>query len=89
MNRDAMIEAVMSAMDNKADMDTPWSVYAAAAVDALGWRTFEDEKPDEGAFVLVTDGKARWIDKYYFRQVSRFGPHTATHWHPVHDLPTK
>lgn len=87
MDRDAMIENVMAAMDNKADMDTPWRVYAAAAVDALGWRLFEKEKPEEGQFILVTDGKARWIDKYYSRQASRFGSHTATMWHPVHELP--
>lgn len=87
MHRDVMIEAVEVAMDNKADMDTPWSVYAAAAVDALGWRSFETEKPEDGDFIVVTDGKARWVDKYYLRQASRFGSHVATHWHPVQDLP--
>lgn len=87
MDRESMIEDVMAAMDNKAYMDTPWRVYAAAAVDALGWRSFDDEKPDDGEFVMVTDGKARWMDMYYSRQATRFGEHTATHWHPVHDLP--
>ena len=71
MDRESMIEDVMAAMDNKADMDTPWRVYAAAAVDALGWRSFDDEKPDDGEFVMVTDGKARWMDMYYSRQATR------------------
>lgn len=88
MDRESMIEDVMSAMDNKADMDTPWRVYAAAAVDALGWRSFEAQKPDDGAFILVTDGKARWIEKYFIGPyVPKFGNHTATMWHPVHELP--
>ena len=88
MEREAMIADVMAAMDNKADMDTPWRVYAAAAVDALGWRTFEAEKPDDGDFILVTDGKARWIDKYFIgSHLPKFGQHIGTHWHPVHDLP--
>ncbi len=88
MDRDAMIEAVMLAMDNKADMDTPWSVYAAAAVDALGWRSVDD-KPDERSFVMATDGHARWIDAHTldFAWPPTFDGRTATHWHPVHDLP--
>ena len=88
MDRETMIEDVMSAMDNKADMDTPWRVYAAAAVDALGWRSFEDEVPERGDFIIVTDGKARWVEKHFIGAFPpSFGDHTGTHWHPVHELP--
>lgn len=89
MDRDAMIAAVEAAMDNVHDMDTPWSSYAAAAVDALGWRPVSD-MPDERSFVMATDGHARWIDAHTanFAWPPTFGDRTATHWHPVHDLPS-
>lgn len=88
MNREAMIEEVIAAMDNKADMDTPWRVYAAAAVDALGWRPVSDV-PDDRSFVMATDGTARWIDARTFSWAwpPTWEGRTATHWHPVHDLP--
>lgn len=87
MDRDLMIQAVEAAMDNVHDMDTPWSTYAAAAVDALGWRTFETDPPERGDFIMATNMRARWVDKYASPDVpSRFGEHVATHWHPVHDL---
>lgn len=88
MDRDAMIEAVEMALDNVHDMDVPWSIYAAAAVDALGWRAFEADKPDDGDFIVVTDCKARWVDCYFLSAgAPRFGEHIATHWHPVQSLP--
>ena len=88
MDRETMIEAVMSAMDNKADMDTSWRTYATAAVDALGWRPVAD-KPDERSFVMATDGHARWIDAHTFEWAwpPNFEGRVATHWHPVQDLP--
>lgn len=89
MNRDAMVEEVMSAMDNVHDMDAPWRRYAEVAVDALGWRPVS-EKPDERAFVVATDGQARWIDAktFDFAWPPTWEGRVATHWHPVHDLPT-
>ena len=90
MNRDAMIVAVEEAMDRVHDMDVPWSRYAAAAVDALGWRPVDD-KPDERQFVMATDGTARWIDACTFDWAwpPTWEGRVATHWHPVHDLPAK
>jgi len=89
MNRDEMIEAVELAMDNVHDMDTPWSRYAEAAVDALSWRPVTD-RPRDRSFVVVTDGNARWVDTctFDFAWPPKFGSHVATHWHPVHDLPS-
>lgn len=88
MNRDAMILDVMDALDNVHDMDTPWRVYATAAVDALGWRPVSD-RPELKSFVVLTDGRARWVDARTsdVDWPPRFGDHTATHWHPVHDMP--
>lgn len=85
-----MIEAVEAAMDNKADMDTPWRVYAAAAVDALGWRPVSDE-PEPGSFVIATNCEARWIDAHTspFSWPPMWSGFVATHWHPVHDLPKR
>lgn len=90
MNRDDAIDIVQHALDNVHDMDTPWSVYAAAAVDALGWRSLADDPPDEdGELVIATDGKARWLAKWFSDYPDiNFGNHKATHWHPVLDLPS-
>ena len=75
-------------MDNISDMDTRISDFAAAAVDALGWRTFEKSQPEDGDWILVTDGEARWVDRYFLPHAAhKFGSHVATHWHPVQDFP--
>lgn len=88
MSRDEMIQAVIDAMDNVSDMDTPWIRYAEVAVDALGWRKFSDEDPAPGAFIACTDGKARWIETHaHAGCVPEFSGHVATMWHPIHDIP--
>lgn len=94
MDRELMIQAVEAAMDNKRDMDTPWSTYAAAAVDALGWRSIADDPPDAGDLIILTDGDARWmttahVRSDYFMRWQDTKPHVGTHWHPVHELPKK
>lgn len=55
----------------------------------------DDEQPQEGEMVIATDGAARWMD--IFHSVTNLpmsfcdgiGIHTATHWHPVLELPTE
>lgn len=83
-----MIAEVEHALDNVHDMDTPWSRYAAAAVDALGWRPVSD-KPSAKSFVVATDGTARWVDARTseWDWPPTWEGRTATLWHPVHDLP--
>lgn len=89
MNREDMIEAVVRAMDNVADIDTPWSKYAAVAVDALGWQDFNKTSPQTGGFVICTNGRARWVDKYSWAgRVPEFDGAKATHWHPVQEIPS-
>lgn len=87
MDREEMIEDVMSAMDRIHDMDTSWRQYATAAVDALGWRSF-DTPPDRGAFIICASDKARWIDTYFIGEIPQWSGQMATRWHPVHDIPS-
>ncbi len=87
MDREDMIEDVMSAMDRIHDMDTSWRQYATAAVDALGWRGF-DTPPDRGAFIICASDKARWIDTYFIGEIPQWNGQMATRWHPVHDIPS-
>lgn len=87
MDREEMIEDVMAAMDRVHDMDTSWRQYAEAAVDALGWRSF-DTPPERGSFIVCASEKARWIDTYSDGKPPEWSGHKATRWHPVHDLTT-
>ena len=87
MDRDTLVQDVEDALDRVMDMDTPWSVYAAAAVDALGWRLISSNPPSKGSRVLASDGKALWMDFFYQSVPMTFGSHTATHWHPIQPLP--
>lgn len=94
MNRDDLIDEFRDAMDNRADYDTSLRDYAAAAVDRLGWRDLQKEKPDNREMVIATDGKARWMDMWidihdgmtWASHVDRT-LHVATYWHPILDLP--
>lgn len=78
-----------AAMDNISDMDTTLEQFAKAAAEGLGWRDLSIEIPIAGEIVVATDGKARWLDA---RQpldgfILKWQGHTATHWHPIADLP--
>lgn len=89
MDRDTLIEEIQSEFDNVHDMDTPWSVYAKAALRALGWRTVES-KPDPGCRFVATDGKGVWLDLW--NEGERWPPTfgyqdiSATHWQPIQQV---
>lgn len=89
MNRDDAIEIVFEAMDNKQDYDTTLHMYAAAAVDALGWQDIATTIPELNQIVVCTDGKHRWLD---MRMAAcpdmRWNGNTPTHWHPLLELPS-
>jgi hypothetical protein len=84
MNRDDAIELVYEAMDNKQDYDTTLHMYAAAAVDALGWHPLATTRPEIDQVVVCTNGKARWLDKRTaYSPDMKWDGHTPTHWHPI------
>ena len=93
MDRELLIQIAAAAMDNVHDMDTNTNDFAAAAVDALGWRTLDRDLPEPGDLIVLTDGEARWMEKFYpdsemsWRRWTDTKPHIATHWHPLHELP--
>jgi hypothetical protein len=48
------------------------------------WYALKERQPDDGALVIATNGKARWMDIYYPKIAPmRWNEHIATHWFPV------
>jgi hypothetical protein len=88
MDAGILADEIADAMRDVQDMDTSLSDYARAAVKCFGWRRLATEKPDEGDTVIATDGQHRWMDKW-MNAVPRmcWDGHTATHWHPLLDVP--
>lgn len=91
MNIEDRTELAWIAMDNVHDMDTSRTMYAKAAAEGLGWIDLKSEIPALDDVVVCTDGKARWLDKrmngFEEREMLKWDGHTATHWHPIADLP--
>jgi hypothetical protein len=76
------------AMDNISDMDVSLEQYAGAAAEGLGWRDLSKDVPIAGEVVVATDGIARWLDaRTPWGFDLKWQGHTATHWHPIADLP--
>lgn len=78
------------AMDNISDMDTTLEQFASAAAEGLGWRDLSKDVPIAGEIILATDGKHRWLDarQPWDEFKLTWQGHTATHWHPIADLPS-
>lgn len=90
MNIEDRTELAWIAMDNIADIDTGRTQYAKAAADGLGWIELKKEIPALDDVIVCTDGKARWLDMRMsgFEEMEmKWDGHTATHWHPIADLP--
>lgn len=77
------------AMDSISDIDVSLEQYASAAAKGLGWRDLSKDVPIIGEVVVATDGKARWLDarQPFDGFELKWQRHTATHWHPIADLP--
>lgn len=91
MNIEDRTELAWIAMDNVHDMDTGRAQYAKAAAEGLGWIDLKQEIPALDDVVVCTDGNARWLDKrmdgFEEAEMLKWDGHTATHWHPITDLP--
>ena len=91
MDRDSLLNEVQHEFDNVHDMDTPWSVYASAALRATGWRSVET-KPDPGCRFVATDGNGVWIDMWNEGEAwpPTFGYQNivAKQWHPIQPIPS-
>ncbi len=91
MNIEDRTELAWIAMDGIHDMDTGLTDYAKAAAKGLGWIDLAKDKPELDDVVVCTNGKARWLDKrmdgFEGIHMLKWNGHTATHWHPIADLP--
>lgn len=90
MNIEDRTHLAWKAMDNISDMDTSLEEFAKAAAEGLGWRDLSKDVPIVGEVVVATNGKARWLDaRTPWSFELKWQEHTATHWHPISDLPSR
>ena len=84
MHKEDAVYLAHHAMDNICDMDTTLMMYAAAAVEALGWRSIETDLPELDQTVVCTDGTHRWLDmRTSYSPDMMWQGHKPTHWHPI------
>lgn len=66
-------------------------------LDRFRWHDLsrDDEQPADGELLIATDGEARWMDMFHrgidipMTFFDGQESHTATHWHPVLEIPPR